>query len=517
MTERDELRPEHGDVDFSGPAPAGIPIEPDAVEAPAQERPQRTLKGAAVLSARVVAGVAGAVVAAAVLAATILVPLPTLSNEPPAVTVTPVAAQQQRVCAGPLLRLGDDSGAQATTATALGDPALTSDASEGSVDVTEVRDANAPGTSSAIVALPTRDGEENALLAASQSQSVSRGDFVGTAAAECLEPRDDTWLVGGATTTGRTTLLTIVNPGEVTATVDVTVHSDAGPIVAPGMKGVAIPPTEQRVFSLAGLAPGLSTPVVRVESHGALVVASMQQSVVRTLAPGGLDYITGSVAPSTRLSIPGIILPDHELLEEAIAGEDYLDLMPALRLLVPGDAQAHAVVTMIPVTAAGRATGEAPVDISVTLDPGSVTELPVGEFEAGRYVAAISSDVPVVAGMRVTTVNDDGDNDFAWLPAVEPLERGALVAVARGSAPVMTLHNPSDEAAEVALSGGTGSGSITVPAGTAVSVSVAANTVYRLDGFDELHVAVDFVGDGTITAHSASPRAPASTPIRVYP
>ncbi|MCW4385005.1 DUF5719 family protein [Salinibacterium sp. SYSU T00001] len=501
-----------GDIDLTYPATPAAPAETTPSGA---ARSPRTLKGAAIVSARVVTGLIGVAVAAVVLAATILLPLPTLSLEPPAVVVTPVAAQQARVCPGPLLRLGDDTGAQATTASALGEATITSGASDGDIAETPARDVDGGEDTGEIVALAGSD--EDALLAASQSQSLSSGDFVGTAAAECLEPRDDTWLVGGATTTGRTSILTIVNPGEVAARVDITVYSDAGAVSAPGTSGIAIPAGEQRVFSLAGLAPGLSSPVVRVQSQGALVVATLQQSTVRTLEPGGLDFVTGPAEPSTELSIPGVILPDPEDIEDAISGEDYLDLNPAIRMFVPGEAQAHAVVTMVPVTEEGESVEETPVDISVTLDPGRVTELPVGGFEPGRYVASIASDVPIVAGVRVATVASDGDNDFVWLPATQPLDDTALLAVARGANPVLTLHNPGDEDADVVLTRGDAEAAVTVEAGSAVFVEVAQGGVYTLEGVDGMHASVGYLSAGTITAHSVSPRAPSSSPIVVYP
>ncbi|WP_403023569.1 DUF5719 family protein [Salinibacterium sp. GXW1014] len=527
MTERhDETTPgtgadDSGDIDLSA-SPRGdwrMPVHEDLDEptptAPTPRAP-RTVKGAAIASARIATGVIGIAAAAVVLTATVALPLPALTAEPRSLLVTPVAAHQERVCAGPLLRLGDDTGAQATTASALGEPVVTSGTTGGDADELFSRDALGQGAGSSIVSLETGEGEQE-LLAASQSQSVARGDFVGAAAAECLEPSDDIWLVGGATTTGRTTLLTIVNPGEVAATVEITVHSDAGIVTAPGTAGIAIAPGEHRVYSLAGLTPGLSSPVVRVQSEGALVSASLQQSTVRTLEPGGLDFITASAAPSTELAIPGIVFPDHEELEEAIAGEDYLDLNAALRMFVPGDEQAHAVVTMVPVGRDGAASKEDPVDVTVTLDPGRVTELPMSEFEAGRFVAVITSDVPLVAGVRVATVDEDGANDFSWLSSVEALEERALVAVARGVNPVMSLYNPSDEEVEVLLKRGDNERTITVAARSATSVPVAQQATYALEGFEQLQVGIDYSGSGTITAQTVSPRAPGSTPIVVYP
>lgn len=524
----DQFRPRPSntddEIDLTHPAAPSMPapaVDPfadgniiDAAAAPAPRQP-RGVKDALVVSARLLTLVVGAAVAAIVIVAAAVVPLPSAVSEPPSVRVTPVADQQSRVCAGPLLRLGDETGAQATTASPLGDPIVTSASSDGRITSAGATSLDGAESGTRILSLSADADGEQPLFAGSQFQAVERGDFVGTAAAECTEAKDDTWLVGGATTTGRTTLLVIVNPGEVSATVDVSVFADTGVVTAPGATGIAIPAGGERVFSVAGLAPGLESPVIRVQSAGARVVATLQQMTVRTLTPGGVDFVTPAAAPSTEVIIPAIPMLDHDALEAAVTGEEFLDLNTVLRFFVPGSELAHATITMTKVTADGR-DGE-PVDIDVTLDPGVVTELLIGEFEEGTYSARISADVALVAGARVSTIGSTGATDFAWLPTVAAVDDEVLVAVADGDNATMYLVNPTESAAEFTMDGDDDRATVTIPAGGVRSIPVDGGSTWQLSGFDQLHIAVGFSGDGTIAAHTVSPRAAGSTPITVFP
>lgn len=501
-------------------ARTGYELDVEEQDEPEPEKAPRTVRGTVEVSARLVTGAVGVAVAAATLLAAAFLPLPGVTAPPPTVAVVPVAAEQQRVCAGPLLRLGDDSGQGASSASALGNPTVTDAADSGDVRRTKPETTNEVSGHAATLLTLAATGDEVPLFAGSQWQAVSSGDFVGGAAAECIEPSDESWLVGGSTATGRTTLLSIVNPGAVVATVDISLYSESGEVVAPGASAIAIAPHTERIYPLAGFAPDLATPVVRVLSSGGQVVATLQQSTVRTLDPGGIDYVATSVAPTDSSVIPGIVFGDAAALDAAIAGEDSLDLRPALRFFVPGEEQGHATVTMTRATDVGgdAAIVADPIDIDLTLEAGRVTELPLGDFEGGSYTASIESDVPIVAGARIATVGADGANDFTWLPTSGELADEALVAVAQGPSPTLNLANPGAGDIDVDIADGAGeTRTVTVPGGGAMTVAVEAGATYTLSGFDSLHATVGFLADGVIAAHTISPRGPTSAPITVYP
>jgi len=91
---------------------------------PDTTRPGRTRR-AALVGLRVVAGTVGIVASVAIIGAVGLLPLPSHRIAVPTVTVTPDPADQVRVCPGALLRLGDESGQNANTASSLGAPSVT--------------------------------------------------------------------------------------------------------------------------------------------------------------------------------------------------------------------------------------------------------------------------------------------------------------------------------------------------------------------------------------------------------
>lgn len=489
---------------------------PEVDVPPEQAPPGRiTARGVMLVGARAVTGLVGiAATAATVLAATLL-PLPAYEATPPGASVTPVPAAQQRACAGPILRLGDDTGASATVASAVGSPQLRSLATNGPVGTSAIGHTNEPaGRSAAVLTLDPVDGDGGLqpLLSGSQLQLVNSGDLAGLAAAECVEARADTWLVGGSTDTGRTTVLTLTNPGAVAATVDVAIFSPDGAVDAPGTDGIVVQPNSELSFPLAGFAPGLVAPVVHVVATGGNVVATLQQSTVRILEPGGVDIVGPSAAPSTDVVIPGLIVRGHEALEQRVGAPGYQDIEPVLRLFVPGEEPTSASITVTP-----EGGGE-PISVEFTLPAGQVSEFPFEHFEDGNYTVTINSEVPLVAGARVSTVGT-GVSDFVWLESAEAMSEQALVSVGAGAAATLHLVNrtSTDAVVTVTEEASGDETTVTVPAGGAASVPTQQSRSYRLGGFDTLMVAVSYTGDGLISGFTVSPTGPAAEPITVYP
>ena len=487
----------------------------------AEPKRTRSTRGAILIGARIATGTIGVAVALATVAAAGWLPLPTLAGEPLVTSVVPVPADQQRVCAGPILRLGSDTGEAATVASSIGVPSVAHASSIGSVSDSVLSSTDSTtGVAPDLLVLPAGEIAPGSipLLAGSQSQSVAQGDFTGFAAAECREAGGDTWLVGGATTTGRTTLLTMSNPGSVIATVTVTIYTENGQVTAAGTDGIVVPPGGQRIVSLAGFAPEAVSPVVRVQSRGSQIVANLQQSVVRTLMPGGVDVIGATTAPSKITVIPGLVLSTMAVIEAQANQAGYEDLAPVLRFLVPGTRQAKAEISIVPESGTVK-----PVVNTLTLVPGKVTELAIGSFSEGSYTVTVRSDVPLVAAARTSRYGDAaaaGDTDFAWFAAAPTVKKQALVAVANGPSPVLHLANPGNADAVVGIerkgSSAAAGSSVTVPAHRAVAVPVLEGTAYELGGFGSLMVSVSYNGGAALAAYTVSPTGPAAQAIDVY-
>ncbi len=468
----------------------------------------------ALVGARIGAGVLALGVCATVAVVAAVEPLPEVSVEPPSVRVLPADSQEVRACAGPLLALAEDS-AEATGATALGAPSLVDGAfpdgaaiEEQSALALDVPGADALG---GVAWYATAPGEvEPGLLAAASSQGVATERVAGFAAAACTEPVAEAWLAGGAVSVGRTTVLSLVNPGEVAATVRVEVFSELGRLESAGGSLVVAPGT-QRVVALSGIAPDARSPVVHVTSTGGRVAATMQQSIVRGLDPGGVAIVSAGDAPATDLVIPGVPRGISGDGDADHVGDD--DAVSVVRLLAPDDEDADATVSFH--DAAGATLGS----VEVALRAGLVADVPVPTLSATVVDVRVRADGPVVAAARVTTgdPDDDAGSDFAWYAAAPELVDAVAVAIAPGPSPRLVLASDG-EARAVRVTEGSGAERVVeVPAGGSTSVTVSGGDVLRLDDATGVHASVTYADATESAAYAVLPPGALDAPIRVYP
>jgi len=252
------------------------------------------------------------------------------------------------------------------------------------------------------------------------------GDLRGSAAAACQQPGNDLWLVGANTALGRTAVLKLSNASSSPATVSLELFGAEGLIQAPGSRGLLVAPGTTRSLILAGLAPGQERLSVRVRSAGGPVAAHIQQSVLRGLTPGGVEFIAPATAPALRQVIPGVDIQDPAGLAGLTGQSGFADAGPALQLTVPGSADA-----VIAIKVFGRDGQKAlPGGGVVTAKAGSVTEVPLAGVPAGPYTVSVSSDVSFTAAARVTRGLTAGEaSDFAWSPASARLGSQHVVPV----------------------------------------------------------------------------------------
>jgi hypothetical protein len=499
----------------------------------------RGARRAALVALRLVRGTVGVWAAVAVILIVGLVPLPTVALAPPSVEVVPEPADEVRICAGGLLRLGDETGQDAGTGVALGAPSVRSGAVGGTVttEVLATTDAGTGGTPAA-PAIFQLTPEPDATLSAAQSQVVDTEGFSGYAAAACAEPSGSVWLVGGATTIGRTTLLTLANPTEVDATVSLTIYGENGAVTAPGLSGINVAAGSQRVLSLAGFAPELLSPVIHVQSRGGRVAAWLQQSITRILDPGGIELIGESAAPDIEQVIPGVRILDSVGVSRTLGREDYADLIAAVRLAVPGDENATVTVSVVPEDPAlAGASFEIEVNagsvLDVPLDSGVQAEGGGVALADGLYTVTVESDQPVVAGVRVSTAEEPATpvgqlspfapplpptTDFAWVSAAPALRGDTLFTVAPGADPRVTVVNTSESEIQLTLAAEGGADvSLVVPAHGSASAEVEPGISYLLPGSKDLRAGVSYATVGRLGAYPVVSGRPGSGPIVVLP
>ncbi|MFF1384829.1 DUF5719 family protein [Arthrobacter sp. NPDC058288] len=286
-------------------------------------------------------------------------------------------------------------------------------------------------------------GNQQATAGAVMSYTATDGDLQGSAAAGCQQPANDLWLVGANTSLGRTAVLNLSNASSTPATVSLELFGAQGQIQAPGSRGLLVAPGATRSIVLAGLAPDQEKLSIHARSAGGPVTAVIQQSVLRGLTPGGVDFIVPGAAPATRQVMSGLDIQDPAPAKALAAKQGFADAAAALQIAVPGPADAVVEIKLY-----GRDGQKAlPGGGVVTAKGGSVTEVSLAGVPAGHYTVAASSDVSFAAAARVTRgLKSDSAADFAWSAASARLGSQHVVTVPRGGERYLVFGAPDDRA-----------------------------------------------------------------------
>lgn len=503
-----------------------------------------------------VTGVTGIVSAGAValgIAALVTLPLPEYVGTAPALSIAPVPAIQQRVCPGPVVELAPQTD-DAVSFYSVAQPEYMEVSSERTFDenwLDALDNANdALYAAPKVISVPPAASAELApLLAGNQVQLSATETLSGLATAACTEPANDMWLVGGSTEVGRTTLLTLANPTDVTATVTVEVFTEQGYVDAVIGEGIVVLPGEQRIVSLAGYAPDALAPVVRVLSNGGQVLANLQQSVTRTLIPSGVEWVAPASGLATQQIIPGVFVAGQHDHDRSEISDVTSDLEPGIRVLIPGEKNSEVTITLL-------STEGKKVEFSADLTAQKVTQLPLAGVPDGIYTVIVTSQEPLVAGVR--TVQDSttdpfaiderdtpsstatptptptasaapvapltvsgapiSGGDFTWLSSTSFLTDELLVPIPTGPNPIVSFYNPDNRTAEVVFSAqGQKDITVQVKAGEMATSPLVAGKKYSVKGTQGLVGGLTFIGVGIGSSIPLNPANVLGSSITVYP
>jgi hypothetical protein len=348
-------------------------------------------------------------------------------------------------------------------------------------------------------------GSARSVISGAGSATVQSDDLTGFAASSCQEPRLESWLVGGATTTGASDLVRLANPGTVPATVQLTVYGATGRQVPPGGT-LVVPPGTERVVPLAGLILDEQAPVVHVSASGAPVRAALQASITRTLVAGGVDQVSAVPTAERTQIIPGVTVA-------ATPAQASNESPTAVLRLLSATSTTTATVTVLTTSGAPESHQ------SVPLKAGVPAEVALSDLAPGRHTVRIDSDGRIVAAVWSTTGFAAG-SDFAWYPAAPEVSASTLVTVPEGPSTVLSIVNPGTKPAVVTLTpvDGSAARSLTIPAGQTLDVSVPNRLSFTLDPKDGAHVraALTLTGSGALADIPVWPGAAAAASIDVY-
>lgn len=396
--------------------------------------------GASTLSVAVL--IAGVGVAASGLPSQIVGSLPGGSEELTIREVSLTPPGRELVCVGPMVGfIPQDT--QARGFAAPQELVVGSEVTPGELASPELFDER--GISGDELAAPLRVHRQPSTetgMAAVSRQSIDTDALRGLATASCLPPQFDTWIAAGSADTGRQAVLSVSNPGDVPATVDVTVYGQVGVLSAPAARGILLPPGSRRVFPLTGFAPDESSPVIHVSAAGAAVAAALHTSIVRGLAADGIAIATGQFEAAERIVIPGVFVDGGEEALERRQEPGFADLAPSLRLLAPFADTTAEIRILRP--------GAGDVVSAVSLSEGRVVDIALDELGSGLFSIVVSADVPLVGGARVSLVGETS-TDMSWVAAHPQIDEPTYLALPFG--PEATLSVVAlDGAAEVVIS-----------------------------------------------------------------
>jgi hypothetical protein len=455
----------------------------------------------AATSTRLIVGAAVAVALVLAVGVAAAAPWPTVAADKSAVTAAPAASSTTLACTGPLIGVGRSSTDIAAFDNAGPVAVTTASASGGDPVLGRVSSPAVPGSAPATVTQAPANGARVG-VAAAQSGSVSADDLRGFAASACTSSRSQQWLVGGAATTGYADVVVLTNPEDVPATVDITAYGSQGALSPTGGQNLVVPARSQRVLPLAGLVPGEEAPVLRVSATGAAIVAALQSSLTRTLLPGGIDQITATAEAATRVVIPGVTMPSSAV---GAQGSSPVTVLRALS----ADVATTATVTVAAVGGGQLSTRQIP------LAAGIPTELELPGLAAGSVTVTVTASAPVVAAVWQATGLGEG-SDFAWYSAAPSLTDDAIVAVAAGPSPVLTIA-AGEAAASVTLaptSGGSAT-TVSVPASGSVAVPVVSGAGYVLSASAPVSASVGYSATGQLASYPVAASASQTAQVTV--
>jgi hypothetical protein len=323
-----------------------------------------------------------------------------------------------------------------------------------------------------ILAQAWSGSDQVATVAGATFQYQLDGDLRGTAAASCITPSADSWLVAGSTETGSSSQLLLVNAGLTNVTVSIDLWDGAGPVEAIGLDGLVVPSRSERAVLLEGFVGNSSRLAIHVTASGGELAVFLQHSRMEGLVPGGVEIAVPVAPPGTSVKVPGLSVVESTFDSARTS---------VLRVANPGDQAAVISVQLWgssgPLTLPGLE--------EATVNPGLVTDLSLGGLPADTYVAVIESSQPVaVAGLalRPGQPSQDGagigPEEFAWSSSMPSPADGIVPLPGADLSSQLVLA--AETTTDVWLSGIGQDGRrfsgqmVTVPALTAVLIDPAA-------------------------------------------
>jgi hypothetical protein len=150
-----------------------------------------------------------------------------------------------------------------------------------------------------------------------------------------------------------------------------------------------------------------------------------------------VDYVSPSPIAATQQVIPGVFIRGTEIADKLrAANADYQDLVPVLRVFVPGDKAATVTVQILSETVKTFGTV-----VRSNVNPGSVMDIEIPGLKDGNYVALVSADVEVQSAVRLPRITAGSAPDFTWIPAAEKFTGERKLTIPAAGISKLSIYN----------------------------------------------------------------------------
>jgi len=240
---------------------------------------------------------------------------------------------------------------------------------------------------------------------------IRKGVWAG--ATLCSSSQTQQWFVGGAADVTSKGRLVLVNSGLSSAIVDIGIWNEIG---AQPAKAITIKANSYIEIGIDSLAPGSKAVVVKTLTRAGRVTSYMLDERGRGLRALGGDLINFTAKAEKEVFIPAI---PHTVRKDR---NKTVELPHSLRVLVPGEIDAHVTVTVFSTDGTFIPSGLE----NRLIKSGSVITLNLNpEMPASKFGVRISSDEPIVASVFSQTLAE-GKSDFIWSTASPELNKFTL-------------------------------------------------------------------------------------------
>lgn len=240
---------------------------------------------------------------------------------------------------------------------------------------------------------------DSPFAAATRSFFADQGPVTGFANGACLPVQAQHLMLGAETGSGALSLLTVSNPAERPATVEVTSIGPDGEQDASSSVTLLVPEESSRSINVASLQSEEQPLALNIEASGAPVGAAVQSSRTPGNSGAGVEILTGAEA-ATEHVIPAVL---------AGAEED-----PELWLYAPEDGEVTVELQIFD----SEGQVEADVPGVFTIDGGQVHAVALEGLETGAHSVTVRTDAPSYAAVRST---GDGEEVTEETQTTDPI------------------------------------------------------------------------------------------------